>query len=266
MSVIASPQISHPIISPGNTSAAADALRTAGYCLIPGVIDQNHCERLQTAMDAIPEDTDLDVWQVRNHLTSNLFNRHSAFLPVLDLPAVADVADTVLGGDCHVVTQKGWRAYPGHSMSAVHVDHLQAEMPEDLCMDARYEPPIAIISALLYLVDVGAELCPTHVVCGSHRSGRAPRADERTWRGNVLTPILAKAGDVALFRSDLWHSGGEHRDASRTRYVIETAYGRRMVAQKFYPYLDFRLEPTIAAAASARQLRLLGRHERSNYG
>lgn len=266
MSATASPQVSHPVIAPGDTSAAAEALRTAGYCLIPGVIDQNHCERLRSAMDSIVEDAELDVWQTRNHLTSNIFNRHPDFLAVLDLPVIADVADTVLGGDCHVVTQKGWRAYPGHRMSAVHVDHLPAEMPEDLCLDTRYEPPIAIISALLYLVDVDLELCPTHVLRGSHRSGRAPQANERTWRGNDLTPILAKAGDVALFRSDLWHSGGEHCDASRVRYVIETAYGRRMVAQKFYPYLDFRLDPMIAARASPRQLRLLGRHERSNYG
>lgn len=266
MHVTAVEQSIHPIAVPGDTAAASAALRTAGYCLIPGVIDRDHCARLRAGLDALPADPGLDQWQTRNHLQGNIFNRDPVFLPVLDLPAVADVADAVLGGDCHVVCQKGWRAHPGHVMDVVHVDHLQAEMPEDLCLDPRYEPPIAIFSALLYLVDVETWMCPTHVVRGSHRAGRAPAADERVWRGNRLQPILARAGDVALFRSDLWHSGGSHTGASGVRYDIETAYGRRMVAQKFPPHVDFRLDAQVVAAANPRQFRLLGRHAPSNYG
>lgn len=266
MTATAVSQQSHPLCAPGETATAAEALRTAGYCLIPRVIDGDHCARLRSALDALPEDPRFDQWQTRNLLQGNIFNRDPVFLPVIDLPAIADVADAVLGGDCHIVCQKGWRAHPGHVNDFVHVDHLQAAMPEDLCMDPRYEPPIAIFSALLYLVDVESWMCPTHVVRGSHRAGRAPAGDERAWRGNRLEPILARAGDVALFRSDLWHSGGAHTGASGVRYVIETAYGRRMVAQKFPPYVDFRLDPRVSALANPRQLRLLGRHEASNYG
>ena len=41
---------------------------------------------------------------------------------------------------------------------------------------------------------------------------------------------------------------------------------QRKIAQKFYPYLDFELAPATRAAASERQLRLLGWHGISNYG
>ena len=41
---------------------------------------------------------------------------------------------------------------------------------------------------------------------------------------------------------------------------------QRKIAQKFYPYLDFELAEATRAAASERQLRLLGWHGISNYG
>lgn len=42
-------------------------------------------------------------------------------------------------------------------------------------------------------------------------------------------------------------------------------YGRRMVAQKFSPYLDFRFAAATLAAASPRQRRLLGEHAPAEY-
>ena len=41
---------------------------------------------------------------------------------------------------------------------------------------------------------------------------------------------------------------------------------QRKIAEKFYPYLDFELAEATRAAASERQLRLLGWHGISNYG
>jgi hypothetical protein len=78
--------------------------------------------------------------------------------------------------------------------------------------------------------------------------------------------VLAKAGDALLFRSDVWHSGGKNASPDRSRYLCETVYGARKVAQKFWPYTDFVLEQATRAAATERQLRLLGAHAVSNYG
>ncbi|MDH0154079.1 hypothetical protein [Stutzerimonas stutzeri] len=53
--------------------------------------------------------------------------------------------------------------------------------------------------------------------------------------------------------------------AWRSRYLLQIHYGRRMVAQKFSPYLHFRFNPEVLAAATPRQRRLLGEHEAAEY-
>ena len=98
--------------------------------------------------------------------------------------------------------------------------------PELLSGFPEWEPPMQILTALTYLVDVDAALCPTVVVpcappsrppdvdlaqsegcerCGSrgsHRAMRSPRPDERSWEGNgAPRTVLANAGDTLLFRS-----------------------------------------------------------------
>ena len=80
-----------------------------------------------------------------------------------------------------------------------------------------------------------------------------------------MQPVLCRAGDVLVFRSELWHAGSRNRTTDQTRYLLQVHYGRRMDAQKFSPYLDFRFNPDVLAACTPRQRRLLGDHEPSEY-
>lgn len=205
---------------------------------------------------------------VKSELLGNIFNRDPDWLELVDPSPVIEVADLILGDTCHLVTQKAWRNGPGHdSGGSFHVDELFVEgLPEELASDPRYEPPIHIITALTYLVDVGPELCPTYVVPQSFRSGRRPHTGETSWRDNTPMVVIAKAGDTLLFRSDVWHSGGLNVTSDTTRLLCETVYGARKVAQKFWPYVEFKLNPATRAAATERQMRLLGVHGISNYG
>jgi len=68
-----------------------------------------------------------------------------------------------------------------------------------------------------------------------------------------------------VFRSELWHAGSDNRSAERSRYMLQVHYGRRMVAQKFSPYLRFQFNPAVLAAATPRQRRLLGDHAEAEY-
>ncbi|MNU04993.1 hypothetical protein D3C72_2496390 [compost metagenome] len=68
-----------------------------------------------------------------------------------------------------------------------------------------------------------------------------------------------------MFRSELWHAGSDNRTPDRTRYLLQVHYGRRMVAQKFSPYLHWRFNPEVLAAATPRQRRLLGEHQEAEY-
>ena len=120
-------------------------------------------------------------------------------------------------------------------------------------------------TAHYYLDDLDDALGPTNFIPGSHRAGRKPREGETSWQGVEGQNILCKAGDVVLFRSDVWHRGTANT-SSRIRYLLQVHYGRRMVVQKFPPYLDFRFDPQILAQATPRQRRYLGEHPFSNYG
>lgn len=139
------------------------------------------------------------------------------------------------------------------------------QLPRSLLSDPAFELPMQICTCHLYLDDIDQDLCPTRVVPGSHRAGRPPRAGEEHWHGRTAQAVLCQAGDALMFRSELWHAGSENSSAERIRYLLQVHYGRRMVAQKFSPYLHWCFNPEVLAAASARQRRLLGEHEEAEY-
>ena len=43
-------------------------------------------------------------------------------------------------------------------------------------------------------------------------------------------------------------------------------YSKRFVAQKFYPFIDYRMPEHVWEDASSRLQRMLGRHEKGPYG
>jgi ectoine hydroxylase-related dioxygenase (phytanoyl-CoA dioxygenase family) len=125
--------------------------------------------------------------------------------------------------------------------------------------------PMFLCTAHFYLSSQTEDLCPTHLIPGSHRAGRKPGREETHWNGRLPQPVLCEAGDVLFFRSDLWHSGSDNRTADQVRYLLQVHYGRREMAQHFAPYLEWRFNPEVIAACTPRQRRLLGDHRRGAY-
>src|SRR5690606_14027503 len=193
-----------------------------------------------------------------------VFNRDPFWLPYLDLPGVIELAEAALGENCHVIGQTAWRSHPGFVGAELHVDYLAMELPESLLIDAAFELPMQICTAMIYLDDIDKDLCPTWVIPGSHRAGRRPWPGESHWHGRQAEPVLCQAGDVLMLRSELWHAGSQNR-SERTRYLLQVHYGRRMVAQKFSPYLTWQFNEAVVAAATPRQRRLLGEHAPAEY-
>ena len=58
----------------------------------------------------------------------------------------------------------------------------------------------------------------------------------------------------------------QNKTPDRTRYMLQVHYAQRGIAQRFNPYLDFKHNPEVVAAANERQLRLLGKHSIGAYG
>ncbi len=190
----------------------------------------------------------------------NVFNRDPFWLAFLDRPGLIDLAEALLGADCRIIGETAWCTHPGYRAEALHCDYLPFEHPEALHAAGLRVPPF-IVTAQFYLVDVDETLGATRVVPGSHRAGRTPRADERDWRGRAPEAVPCDAGDALVFRSDLWHHGGDNGTTDRARYLLQVHYARREMAPHFSPYLDWRFDPAVLAAATPRQRRLLGDHE-----
>lgn len=246
------------------TAAALQSLHNDGYVLMPGVLSPAQIAWARQATDRLtPVHWDY-TGLVDDHFKC-VFNRDPGWLPYLDMPGVIELMEAALGADCHIIGQTAWRSHPGFIGGDLHVDYLAMPLPASLLADPSFELPMQVCTAHFYLSDISEALCPTLVIPGSHRAGRVPGPDESTWQGRRLQPVLCRAGDVLVFRSELWHAGSRNRTADQTRYLLQVHYGRRMVAQKFSPYLAFRFNPAVLAACSARQRRLLGDHLPSEY-
>lgn len=242
------------------------ALHHDGYTLLPALIDQDRVQAARQAIDTL-RPQHWDYQGVLDHYKC-VFNRDPFWLPFLDLPAAIDLAEAVLGDDCHVIGQTAWRCRPGFIGSELHLDHLPRlvmALPPQLLNDLAFELPMTICTLQLYLDDIDEALAPTRVLPGSHRAGRPPQAGETQWRGTPPHPVYCGAGDALMFRSELWHGGSPNLDANRSRYMLQVHYGRRMVAQKFSPYLHWQFDPAVIAAATPRQRRLLGDHVEAEY-
>lgn len=255
--------MSHDAISPELTARRLQALHEEGFVLLPGVLDAGQIAELRGAIDRL-EPEHWDYTGLVDHYKC-VFNRSPLWLPYLDLPGVIELAEAALGADCHVIGQTAWRSHPGFIGADLHLDYLVMELPPALLADPAFRLPMQIGTAHLYLDAIDADLCPTLVIPSSHRAGRPPRPDENQWQDRAPEPVLCRAGDVLFFRSELWHAGSRNRTADRTRYLLQVHYGRRMVAQKFSPYLYWRFDPAVLAACSARQRRLLGEHAPAEY-
>ncbi|MHC6225734.1 phytanoyl-CoA dioxygenase family protein [Pseudomonas sp. X10] len=246
-----------------NLDAHLQALQDEGFVLITSVLDSAQIALLRQAIDAL-RPIHWDYQGLLEHYKC-VFNRDPLWLPFLDLPPLIALAEAALGDDCHIIGQTAWRSHPGYPGMGLHLDYLPMALPAWVWARPGFSLPLQVFTAQLYLTDIDEAVGPTWIVPGSHRAGRAPEADESGWQGQAARPVLCQAGDALVFRSDVWHAGGANISPDRVRDMLQVHYGRRMVAQKFSPYLYWRFNPRVLEAATPRQRRLLGEHGEAEY-
>lgn len=247
------------------------ALEEDGFVYLPGVLRPEQVVATRAHMAALqPDPAAFDHLRLYGEHSAGLdkhikviFNRHPFFVQFLDMPPVIEVAEGAMGEDCHIIGMTAWMNGAGRPDQRLHVDWLPLEAPEELLLSGQVKVPVFIATAHYYLDDLFEELGPTKVITGSHRAGRKP-GDATDWHGVKEQSLLCKAGDVVMFRSDVWHRGSANT-SNQTRFLLQVHYARRMIAQKFPPYLQFQFNPECLAIATPRQRRLLGDHVRANY-
>jgi Phytanoyl-CoA dioxygenase (PhyH) len=255
----------------GDAPPASVQLEQDGYAVLPGVFTPAEVEALAGEIDTVFDGFDADPRPRpdRAEFRYEMLNRSPLAQAAIGHPAILGAIEPLLGEDCHVIANTAWRNPPTFGGGPWHCDAgPHVPRPEGVPWDDRIPYPVFAIGAHLYLWDCPVECGPTAVVPGSHRSGRlAPRDRihdpelDHEGRGPVL--LEARAGDVALFVSDVWHRGTPAGPGGFGRFFLQCHYGRRDIAQRIRPtdmvnHLDAE---AVARAVSPRDRTLVGLHD-----
>lgn len=239
---------------------AAAQMYTDGYVLFPGVLNRDEVAALRALMDEKggPDDAQWVVqgWCYNRHQVTD-FWADPRLLSFIDRPGVVDVARAIHDPGAHVTGGSLWTTGSGRAMG-IHVDYLPVRLPEAVHADPTVRVPIFSSTAHFYLNDMTENLGPTTLIPGSHRAGRPPQ-DECTWHGTAPQAVMVKAGDVCLFRGDLWHGAGMNSSETDRRYMMQIHYGSALVRAGFpeMRYTSF-WDPAVTAQATPSQKQLLG--------
>ena len=247
----------------------AQAMERDGFIYLPAVINAAQVAELRACSDRITTSS-APGWEGgcnpddnRMKEIHNAFNRDPLYLDYLDKPDVIDLVEDTLGDECHIIQMTQWNTGK-RGEQTMHTDLKPINLPDDVAGNERVKIQALITTAHFYLDDIYEELGPTRLIPGSHRAGHTPKPEDDDWKGEKAKSILCKAGDVVVFRSDLWHRGGAN-STDQIRYLLQVLYSNRWIAQRFVPFLSFRFDEDILAKATPRHRRILGEHHRGAF-
>ena len=195
-----------PLVAQPDLRSQVEAVERDGYVYLPGVLDgdqvaelRGHMERLEPLAESYDRAYNHEHGFI-NRAINNAFNRDPHFVQFLDYPGVIEIAEALLGANCHVIAMTSWLTGPGRPDQMLHADYQALTLPEDVMADPRVRIPVYIATAHYYLDDLTEEIGPTRFIPGSHRAGRAPDGDT-SWQGREEQSILCNAGEVVILRS-----------------------------------------------------------------
>ncbi len=246
-----------------------------GFLVLPGLLSSTEVTTCRTALERVfaRHSPDADIYHAQEIWRPKLFEHGPEFDSLIDHPGIADFIDAVLGEDCHLIAHTGLRTSPGKTITFWHLDDVcRFPIPEGVALDPRIPMPVYTINMNYYLCDVDEALGPTQFILGSHRAGRSPRESDNdangnpTFEGRTLVNSCGPAGTLVLWNDQTWHRGGPNVSDGRIRWVIQTPFARRWVAQRFWPFVNYHMPEEVIARATPRRKRLLGFHGIGAYG
>ena len=262
-------------LRPGTAPAAAERLQAEGYVILDQVFTGDDLAELRADVERVfaecPPDERGDSPEEAEPFRHEMLNRSSVVQTAIGNPRILEVVEPLLGEDCHVIANTAWRQEAGDNRHLGRFWHIDSgpHVPRDPSVpwDPRIPYPVFAIATHIYLWDCPIEAGPTGVIPGSHMSGQAPPlqhlADEGLqWEGRGAVPIVAQAGDVALFVSDVWHRRLPLQSGDPGRMFVQCHYGRRDLAQRIRPtaVANHLSEDAAARAQTGRQKTLVGLH------
>ena len=264
---------------PADASEASRQLEREGYTLVRNLFTPDEVVDLAADVDQVFVNYDPDGRDGRrspeedDHFRYEMLNRSEVCRQAIAKRALLEVIEPLLGEDCHVIANTAWRNPANfdaeHGGGSWHIDagpHIPLaegmRWPEDI------PHPVFAIGVHIYLKDCRMEDGPTGVIPGSHLSGQFPPPDqimndELTFEGQGVVPLLANAGDVGFFVSDVWHRRMPTRKGDQGRYFLQAHYGRRDIAQRIRTTAatNHLSDETISQVTDRRLRQLMGLHE-----
>ncbi|TML43183.1 MAG: phytanoyl-CoA dioxygenase family protein [Actinobacteria bacterium] len=257
--------------------AATEQLQREGYVVLPGVLSPAETkalgEDIERVFEEYPPDERVPGLAAEHWVPFRyeMLNRSEACQRAVAHPSILQVIEPLLGEDCHVIANTAWRQPEAESDHGGRFWHIDSgpHVPRDpaVAWDERIPYPVFAVAAHLFIWDCPIEAGATGIIPGSHTSGQAPPVDrmgddDLEWREQGAVPVVAAAGDVALFVSDVWHrrlASGPHGPG---RFFLQCHYGRRDLAQRLRPTSAANhLSPeAVARAQTKRERTLIGLH------
>jgi ectoine hydroxylase-related dioxygenase (phytanoyl-CoA dioxygenase family) len=262
---------------------ASVQLERDGYAIVRGAFTPDEIAAAKAEIESIYEQLPPDGrggnkrGGIEDDFRYEMFNRSGLSQQLVGRREILDVIDPLLGEDAHIIANTCWRnparAEHRHGGGAWHIDagpHIplgpDQSWPEDI------PHPVFAIGVHVFLMDCPLACGPTGVISGSHRSGLFPPAErlqdvDLQWQGEGVTALTARAGDVALFVSDVWHRRLPTSDEDKGRFFLQIHYARRDIAQRIKPTsIINHLQPeSIERISSDRERHLLGLHAMGFY-
>jgi ectoine hydroxylase-related dioxygenase (phytanoyl-CoA dioxygenase family) len=257
---------------------AADHLQAEGYVALRTVFSTAEVAELAAAVDRVYDELPPDERSPRYGIEHwepfryEMLNRSEVVQRAIARREVLDVIEPLLGEDCHVIANTAWRQPPGTSTHGGQRWHIDAgphvPRPADVPWDDRIPYPVFAVATHIMLQDCPLDAGPTGVIPRSHTSGQSPpldrlHDDELEWNGVGALPLVASAGDVLCFVSDVWHRRLAPTDDDPGRYFVQCHYGRRDLAQRLRPTAASNQlsAEAITRADSKRDRSLIGLHD-----
>lgn len=247
---------------PDNLNSLIAEFYENGYLILRSALSSKQIKQLHDgvlkAFDE-PEDGYGPIIRVQ------MFERGVIFEEVIDQPGVIDLVEAILGDDCHLVAHAAALTSPTNTISEWHVDDtVRFPLPENVSLPPEIRMPCTGLNMIYYLVDVPEKLGPTQIVPKSHRSGRNPPPDAPypIYEGNNPVSAVGNAGDVVVYHHQIWHRGGPNLIKNGRRVTLHVSYGCRFIAQRFYPFINYKMPEDILLRANPHRKRLLGVHPR----
>ena len=260
----------------GRVPKASRQLEDEGYTILHKVLSKEEVDDLAREInevyDKLPPDgrVSLGLLEEDRAFRYEMFNRSALCQEVVAHPKILKTIEPLLGEDCHIIANTSWRnppdSDPEHKGGVWHIDggpHIPLD--DDQVWPSNIPHPVFAIGTHIFLTDCPMDCGPTGVIPGSHLSGKpAPLNHDMllTWNNVSVKPLPAKAGDVAMFVSDIWHRRMPTSDEDSGRFFLQVHYARRDIAQRLRRTAEVNhVSPqAIARIKSDREKALLGLH------